>query len=69
MIDVSQWVAVFIVCGPYNICVVENDPQPYWNQSDCQLTIEMAVESAKTDLPPEYTMDGSCLKINSGIKL
>ena len=69
MNQLSQWIAVFVVCGPYNICAVQNDPQPYWTQSDCQSRIKIAVDESKADLPKDYRLDGNCLKINSGIKL
>jgi len=66
MVELTQWVAVFIACGPYNICAVQNEPQPYWSQSECQLSIETVVDANKDTIPPEFKLDGMCLQIHAG---
>jgi len=68
---ITQWVAVFVACGPYSICTIQNDPQPYYLKEECQVTVASVQEDVNKELqlPSGFTLTGSCLKINFGVEL
>jgi hypothetical protein len=68
---ITQWVAVFVACGPFNICAIQNDPQPYYLKEECQATVVSAQEDTNKELqlPAGFTLAGMCLKINVGTKI
>jgi hypothetical protein len=70
MIDfVTQWVAIFIICSGEQICAVQNSEEPYWRQERCLRIVKESIEVVRRDLPDDYTINGTCVKIKTGIKI
>jgi hypothetical protein len=66
---VVQWVAIFIICSAEQICAVQNVEIPYWQQERCIRIVKESIEVVRRDLPDDYTINGSCIKIKTGIKI